>query len=85
MPFASHFKLSSRQCPITKDEKEFMSHIPYSNDVGNLMYSMICIRPDLAHVVSVVSKLCTILVKNIGCSKVDSLLLERYFSFWIIV
>jgi hypothetical protein len=42
-----------------------MSHIPYSNVVGNLMYAMICTRPDLAHVVSV-ADLWTILVKNIG-------------------
>jgi hypothetical protein len=55
-PFVSHFKLSSRQCPVTEDEKEYMSHIPYSNAVGNLMYAIICTRPDLAHVVSVVSK-----------------------------
>jgi hypothetical protein len=33
-----------------------MSHIPYSNAVGNLMYVVICTRPDLAHVVSVVSR-----------------------------
>jgi hypothetical protein len=33
-----------------------MSHIPYSNVVGNLMYVMICTRPDLTHVVSVVSR-----------------------------
>jgi hypothetical protein len=37
-------------------EKEHMSHIPYSNAVGNLMYDMICSRPDLAHVVSMVSR-----------------------------
>jgi hypothetical protein len=55
-PFASHFKLSSGQCPVTEDEKEHMSHILYSNVVGNLMYAMICTRPDLSHVVSVVSR-----------------------------
>lgn len=55
-PFASHFKLSSRQCPVTEDEKEYMSHITYSNAVGNLMYAMICTRPDLAHAISVVSR-----------------------------
>lgn len=55
-PFASHFKLSSRQCPVTEDEKEHMSHISYSNAVGNLMYAMICTRLDLAQVVSVVSR-----------------------------
>jgi hypothetical protein len=25
-PFASHFKLSSRQCPVIEDEKEHVSH-----------------------------------------------------------
>jgi hypothetical protein len=54
-PFASHFKLSSRQCPITEDEKEHMSHILYSNVVGNLMDVMICTRSDLSHAFSVVS------------------------------
>jgi hypothetical protein len=29
-----------------------MSHIPYSNVLGNIMYAMIYTRPDLAHVVS---------------------------------
>jgi hypothetical protein len=48
--------LSSRQCPITEDEKEYMSHILYSNVVGNLIYAMICIKPVLAHDVSVVSR-----------------------------
>ena len=55
-PFALHFKMSSRLCPITEDEKGHMSHISCSNVVGNLMYAMICTRPDLAHVVSVVSR-----------------------------
>jgi hypothetical protein len=55
-PFASHFKLSLRQYPITEDEKEHMSHILYSNAVESLMYAMIYIRPNLAHVVSVVSR-----------------------------
>jgi hypothetical protein len=55
-PFASHFKLSSMQYPITENEKEHMSHVLYSNVVGNLMYAMIYTRPDLAHAVSVVSR-----------------------------
>ena len=43
-PIASHFKLSSTQ------------RIPYSSVVSNLMYSMIYSRPDLAYVVSMVSR-----------------------------
>jgi hypothetical protein len=55
-PFASHFKLSSRQCLVTEDDKQHMPRVPYSNVVGNLMYAMICTKPDLAHAVSVVSR-----------------------------
>ena len=33
-----------------------MSKVPYASVVGCLMYAMVCTRPDLAHVVSVVSK-----------------------------
>jgi hypothetical protein len=71
---------------FTEDEKEHMSHIPYSNVVGNLMYVMICTRPDLANVVSVVSRFMHNPSKNIlECSKVDSSLLERYLAFCIII
>ena len=33
-----------------------MSRVPYSNTVGHLMYAMVCTRPDISHVVGVVSK-----------------------------
>ena len=33
-----------------------MSRIPYSSAVGSLMYAMVCTRPDIAHVVGVVSR-----------------------------
>ena len=29
-----------------------MSHVPYSNAIGSLMYAMVCTRPDLAYAVS---------------------------------
>jgi hypothetical protein len=38
VPLASHFKISSSLCPSTKEEKEYMSRIPYANAVGSLMY-----------------------------------------------
>lgn len=33
-----------------------MERIPYANAVGSLMYAMICTRPDLGHVVNLVSR-----------------------------
>ena len=30
-----------------------MSKVPYTSDVGSLMYAQVCIRPDLAFLVSV--------------------------------
>ena len=53
---ASHFKLSSDLCPSSVEEKDYMSHVPYANSVGCLMYAMVCTRPDISHVVGVVSK-----------------------------
>ena len=54
-PLATHLKLSSDLCPQIEEEKEHMSHVPYASAIGSLMYAMICTRPDLAHVVSMVS------------------------------
>ena len=33
-----------------------MSHVPYANTVGYLMYGMVCTRPSISHAVGVVSK-----------------------------
>jgi len=33
-----------------------MSHVPYSNAIGSLMYAMVCTRPDLVYAVSNVSR-----------------------------
>lgn len=56
VPFAQHFKLSSEQSPTEKESIEEMKKTPYSHAVGNLLYSMVCTRPDLAHAMSVTSK-----------------------------
>lgn len=55
-PLAAHFKLSTRQSPSSKKEKEEMKSIPFASAVGSLMYSMVCTRPDIAHAVGVVSR-----------------------------
>ncbi|KAG8501650.1 hypothetical protein CXB51_004779 [Gossypium anomalum] len=53
---AAHFRLSSALSPQSDDEIEYMSHVPYSNAVGSLMYAMVCSRPDLSYAVSAVSR-----------------------------
>ncbi|CAM8926987.1 unnamed protein product [Rhodiola kirilowii] len=53
---AQHFKMTTEQCPKNDSELEHMSGVPYANDVGCLMYSMVCTRPDIAHSVSMISR-----------------------------
>lgn len=55
-PLVSHFKLNVSQCPLSKEEKLEMSNVPYASAVGSLMYAMVCTRPNIAHVVGVVSR-----------------------------
>ncbi|GKV40824.1 hypothetical protein SLEP1_g48425 [Rubroshorea leprosula] len=55
-PLAGHFKLSTEQCPTSKEEAKYMKNVPYTSAVGSLMYAMVCTRPDIAHAVGVVSK-----------------------------
>jgi hypothetical protein len=56
VPLASHFNLSSNLCLSTKEEKEYMSRIPYANAVGSLMYVMVNTRPGISHAVGVVNR-----------------------------
>ena len=55
-PLAPHLKLSSQLSPTTDEEREYMAKVPYANAVGSLMYTMVCTRPDISHVVSIVSR-----------------------------
>ena len=49
-------RLSAELCPKTQEEEEDMSRVPYVSVVGSLMYAMVCTRPDIAHIVGVLSK-----------------------------
>ena len=55
-PLAGHFKLNKRLYPSMEKEKGEMSVIPYSSAIGSLMYAMVCTRPDISHVVGVISR-----------------------------
>ena len=54
-PLASHFKLGSENCPTSAKEKQEIRGVPYDSTIGSLMYAMVCIRLDIAHIVGVVS------------------------------
>ena len=38
------------------DDVEYISRVPYSSEVGYLMYVMVYFHPDLSHALSVVSR-----------------------------
>jgi hypothetical protein len=56
VPIPVGVKLSVDQCPKTQEEKEDMSHVLYASAIDSLMYAMVYTRPDIAHVVGVLSR-----------------------------
>ncbi|PKI69405.1 hypothetical protein CRG98_010203 [Punica granatum] len=48
-----HF--SKTMSPKTLEERKKMAQVPYALAIGNLMYAMLCTRPDIAYAVSVTS------------------------------
>ncbi|XP_031256212.1 uncharacterized protein LOC116114197 [Pistacia vera] len=55
-PLVNHFKLSKYLSPKTEHERDYMAKAPYASAIDSLMYAMVCTRPDIAHVVGVVSR-----------------------------
>nr|GEW17525.1 putative RNA-directed DNA polymerase [Tanacetum cinerariifolium] len=49
-------KVSLKDCPSIDWDVERMSKVSYANVVGSLMYLMVYTRPDIAYVVSIVSR-----------------------------
>ncbi|CAH9072183.1 unnamed protein product [Cuscuta europaea] len=49
VPFASHFVLCKDQSPKTASEIENIKYVPYSNDIGVVMYLLVNFRPDIAY------------------------------------
>ncbi|XP_042027055.1 secreted RxLR effector protein 161-like [Salvia splendens] len=56
VPLAAHFMLSKDLCPKIESEIKAMHKVPYSNAIGSVMYLMISTRPDIAYVVSCLSR-----------------------------
>ena len=55
-PLPIHLKLTKEMYPKTLGEEAKMSKVPYASHVGSLMYVMVCTRPNISHVVGVVSR-----------------------------
>ncbi|GKE66168.1 hypothetical protein Tco_1520329 [Tanacetum coccineum] len=56
VPLGAHFKVSLKDCLSNDWDVKRMSKVSYVNDVGSLMYLMVCTRPDIAYVVSFMSR-----------------------------
>jgi hypothetical protein len=56
VPIPIGVNLSTDQCPKTQEEEEYMSHVLYVSEIGNLMYAMVCTGPDIAHEVGFLSR-----------------------------
>jgi hypothetical protein len=52
---AFHCNLSLSLCPNSKEENDYLYHVPYVNIVGRLMFSMKCSRLDIPQAVGVVT------------------------------
>ena len=56
IPLQQGVILSKKDCPTTKEQREYMSKVPYASAIGSIMYAMLCTRVDVAHALSVTSR-----------------------------
>ena len=56
IPLRGHFKLSKTQTPMTEDKKTLISEVSYASAMSNLMYAMLCTRPDIAQAMKIISR-----------------------------
>ncbi|XP_047961394.1 secreted RxLR effector protein 161-like [Salvia hispanica] len=56
VPLAAHFMLSKDLCPKSQFDIDAMKKVPYANAIGSVMYLMVSTRPDIAYVVSCLSR-----------------------------
>ena len=56
IPMTHGITLLKSLCSWTRDKRTHMSLIPYVSNLGSIMYSMICTRPDVSYTLSVTSR-----------------------------
>ena len=52
LPFVGHFRLSKTISPKIEMEAQEMERVLYASSVGSVVYSMVCCRSDIIHIVS---------------------------------
>ena len=55
-PLPRHIFLFKMQSSQTDEEREYTDGVPYASVVINVMYAMVCYRPDIAFAISQVSR-----------------------------
>ena len=55
LPFRHGVHLSKGMSPKTPEEMEQMTKFPYASAMWSLMYAMLCTRPNIAYVISVIN------------------------------
>lgn len=53
IPLGVHFNLYLHDYPNTSDEIEYMFRVLYFSVIGSVMFIMVCTRPNLTYIVSV--------------------------------
>ena len=56
VPISVRVRIFAEKYPKTQEEEEGVSHVPYDNVVGILLYAMVCTRPDISHAVGVLRR-----------------------------
>ena len=56
LPVLQGIKLSKTQWSVTAEDREKMSVVPYASAIGSIMYDMLCTRPDVNLVISLVGR-----------------------------
>jgi hypothetical protein len=56
LPMLHAITLSKKQCPLTPNEQERMSVIPYASAIGSIMYTILCTRLDISYALSATSR-----------------------------
>ena len=46
IPLQQGVVLSKKDCPSIKEQREYMSKVPYALAMGSIMYAMLCTRVD---------------------------------------